>query len=61
MSRSGQPVCLKEVAGRCGFYDQTHLSRHFRRIFGTTPAEFLRAHERSHHQSLASLAMAETS
>jgi AraC-like DNA-binding protein len=55
MSRSGQPVCLKEVAGRCGFYDQTHLSRHFRRIFGTTPAEFLRALERSHDQSIASL------
>jgi len=55
MSRSGQAVCLKEIAGRCGFYDQTHLSRHFRRIFGTTPAEFLRAHERSHDQSIASL------
>ena len=55
MSRSGQLVCLKEIAGLCGFYDQTHLSRHFRRIFGTTPAEFLRAHERSHDKSIASL------
>jgi AraC-like DNA-binding protein len=55
MSRSGQPVCLKEIAGLCGFYDQTHLSRHFRRIFDTTPAEFLRAHERSHDQSIGSL------
>jgi AraC-like DNA-binding protein len=55
MSRSGQPVCLKEIAGLCGFCDQTHLTRHFRRIFGTTPAEFLRAHKRSQHQSIARL------
>jgi AraC-like DNA-binding protein len=55
ISRSGQPVCLKEIAGLCGFCDQAHLTRHFRRIFGTTPAEFLRAHKRSQHQSIASL------
>jgi AraC family transcriptional regulator len=60
MSRSGQLVCLKEIAGLCGFYDQTHLSRHFRRIFGTTPAEFLRAHERHMTNRLLASAMAQT-
>jgi transcriptional regulator GlxA family with amidase domain len=53
MTRSGQGVCLKQIAGLCGFCDQTHLSRHFRRIFGITPAEYLRARQRSHHQSVA--------
>ena len=53
MTHSGQRVCLKQVAGLCGFCDQTHLSRHFRRIFGITPAEYLRARQRSHHQSVA--------
>ena len=53
MTRSGARVCLKEIAGLCGFCDQAHLTRHFRRIFGATPAEFVRAHERSHYQSIA--------
>ncbi|MEL7238153.1 MAG: helix-turn-helix transcriptional regulator, partial [Planctomycetota bacterium] len=26
------------IAGACGFADQSHLSRHFKRIVGTTPA-----------------------
>ena len=29
-----------EVAGAVGFYDQAHLTRHFRRHVGTTPARF---------------------
>ncbi|WAS88737.1 helix-turn-helix domain-containing protein [Corallococcus sp. NCRR] len=29
-----------EVATRVGFYDQSQLNRHFRRIVGTTPARF---------------------
>lgn len=45
MSRPSQQICLKEIAGSCGFYDQTHFGRHFRRVFGTTPATFLRAQE----------------
>jgi AraC family transcriptional regulator len=28
---------LSEVASAVGFYDQSHLTRHFRRAFGTTP------------------------
>ncbi|HKP74064.1 MAG TPA: AraC family transcriptional regulator [Longimicrobiaceae bacterium] len=29
---------LSEVALSAGFYDQSHLNRHFRRLLGTTPA-----------------------
>jgi AraC-like DNA-binding protein len=46
MTRPSQTVCLKQIAESCGFYDQTHFGRHFRRVFGTTPAAFLRAQER---------------
>jgi AraC-like DNA-binding protein len=31
-----------EVALAVGFNDQSHLIRHFRRLEGNTPAEFLR-------------------
>ncbi|TCO43840.1 AraC-like DNA-binding protein [Kribbella antiqua] len=31
-----------EVATLAGFYDQSHLNRHFRRMLGVTPARFLR-------------------
>ena len=37
----GQPP--HEVATAAGFYDQSHLSRHFKRIVGTTPGRFTRA------------------
>lgn len=33
----------KDVAPQVGFYDQSQLNRHFRRIVGTTPGEFARA------------------
>jgi AraC-like DNA-binding protein len=33
-------VRASEVAPRVGFYDQAQLTRHFRRIVGTTPARF---------------------
>ena len=33
---------LVEIALRSGFYNQSHLSRHLRRSFGTTPAELRR-------------------
>jgi AraC-like DNA-binding protein len=32
-----------EVAAAVGFYDQAHLTRHFRRHFGTTPARYAAA------------------
>jgi AraC-like DNA-binding protein len=36
----GEPVA--QVATGVGFYDQAHLTRHFRRHVGTTPARFAR-------------------
>jgi AraC-like DNA-binding protein len=35
---AGQPVA--EVATAAGFYDQAHLTRHFKRVLGTTPGRF---------------------
>jgi AraC-like DNA-binding protein len=32
-----------EVAARVGFYDQSLLHRHFKRILGFTPGAFVRA------------------
>ncbi|GAA1973403.1 helix-turn-helix domain-containing protein [Kitasatospora viridis] len=32
-----------EVATAAGFYDQSHLTRHFKRVLGTTPGRFARA------------------
>ena len=37
----GEP--LAEVAAEVGFYDQAHLSRHFRRFIATTPGRFVAA------------------
>jgi AraC-like DNA-binding protein len=36
--RSGAP--LADVAAASGFFDQTHLTRHFYRVFGTTPGHY---------------------
>lgn len=35
---------LSQVATSCGFYDQAHLTRTFRRCYGTTPGELRRVH-----------------
>ena len=32
-----------EVATAAGFYDQAHLTRHFSRLLGTSPARYARA------------------
>ncbi|MET0790415.1 MAG: AraC family transcriptional regulator [Polyangiaceae bacterium] len=32
-----------EVAAQCGFGDQSHFNRHFKRIVGVTPTQFARA------------------
>ncbi|WP_328891249.1 helix-turn-helix transcriptional regulator [Streptomyces sp. NBC_00316] len=37
----GQPP--REVAAAAGFHDQSHLTRHFKRIMGTTPGLYARA------------------
>jgi AraC family transcriptional regulator len=35
---------LSDIAPRCGFTDQAHLSKHFRQSTGRTPAAWRRAH-----------------
>ncbi|HEX6083915.1 MAG TPA: helix-turn-helix domain-containing protein [Thermoanaerobaculia bacterium] len=35
---------LSEIASRCGYYDQAHLTRTFRRQLGVPPAEYRRRH-----------------
>ena len=37
-------LALIDVAQRCGYYDQSAFSRHFRRVVGTTPARYRAAH-----------------
>lgn len=36
-----QGVRASELASRVGFYDQSQLTRHFKRIVGTTPAKYV--------------------
>jgi len=36
-----------QVAAEYGFFDQSHLTRHFKRSFGVTPAQYARAGVRS--------------
>jgi AraC-like DNA-binding protein len=38
---SGRPPA--QVAALAGFYDQSHLNRHFRRMLGTTPSRYARS------------------
>lgn len=37
-------VPAAEVAVRCGFVDQSHFIRHFKRLSGVTPMQYARAH-----------------
>jgi AraC-like DNA-binding protein len=39
--RRGEPA--RDVAPACGFYDQSHLTRHFKAVTGVTPARYARA------------------
>ena len=43
MAQRAPVMSLAEIAVTCGFADQAHFGRHFRRFFGTTPAAFLQA------------------
>jgi AraC family transcriptional regulator len=36
-------IPLKVVAANCGFSDQSHMTRLFRRLLGATPAEYRKA------------------
>jgi AraC-like DNA-binding protein len=38
---------LAEIAAACGFADQSHFTREFRRAVGTTPANFRRNQSRT--------------
>lgn len=40
------------AAAEAGFHDQAHLTRHFRRILGTTPAAFAASHRASKRPSI---------
>jgi AraC-like DNA-binding protein len=39
--RAGEPIAQAAVA--CGFYDQSALTTHFKRAYGITPLQFVRA------------------
>jgi AraC-like DNA-binding protein len=39
---TGDPVA--EIAVGAGFFDQSHFTRCFKRMVGTTPARFRRSH-----------------
>jgi AraC family transcriptional regulator len=43
LSTVGEERSIAEVAAESGFADQTHLARHFRRVYGMSPLEFRRA------------------
>lgn len=43
---SGLP--LADIADRLGFVDQSHLTRRFKKIVGSTPAAYARVHSRQH-------------
>jgi AraC-like DNA-binding protein len=40
-------VRASEIAPLVGIYDQAQLTRHFRRLVGTTPARFAKSHDRT--------------
>jgi len=44
-----------DVALRCGFGDQSHFNRHFKRTYGITPLYYARGERRSSGASLVSL------
>lgn len=41
MRTSGRRWSMAAVARECGFSDQSHLARHFKRVLGVTPGDFL--------------------
>ena len=43
----GGGLSIGEVAAQVGFYDQSHLTRHFKRLTGVTPSRLLSEHERA--------------
>ncbi len=43
LSAGGKGRSLAELAAECGFADQAHFTRHFRRAYGLSPGKFKRA------------------
>ena len=41
-----------EVSALCGFADQSHFGRHFKRLVGATPARYAHAHGSARHSKL---------
>jgi AraC-like DNA-binding protein len=41
--RSAAPPALADLAASCGYHDQSHMTRDFRRLAGTTPSAYARA------------------
>jgi AraC family transcriptional regulator len=37
---------MAAIANECGFADQSHMARHFKRVLGVSPGEFAEAHPR---------------
>ncbi|MFA0813826.1 helix-turn-helix transcriptional regulator [Microbulbifer epialgicus] len=37
-----QGLSITQVVTDCGFYDQSHLSRNFKKTFGITPGRYLK-------------------
>lgn len=55
LSQGGAPV---DVALHCGFVDQSHFNRHFKRAYGVTPLRYARGERRSSGVYLVSKAVA---
>ena len=49
LSEGGAPL---DVALRCGFVDQSHFNRHFKRNYGVTPTHYARGERRASGRSL---------
>src|SRR6185369_6690010 len=52
--REGQQPA--QVAAEYGFFDQSHLTRHFKRFLGVTPAQYARVGARSRASAAADVA-----
>ena len=55
LTEGGAPV---DVALHCGFVDQSHFNRHFKRAYGVTPLRYARGERRSSGVYLVSKAVA---
>lgn len=59
LTQKNEPISVSEIARACGFFDQAHLSRHFRRFFGTTPEAFSLSARALEQKSLSTVELLE--